>query len=184
MLLTEKAAMEKILEYVVQGNTAQINDPKFVNELKQWVRFSGDEAVRTGDGLYAATSGNKPVPRWLGSPLFNVFFTAKNENDKYATQVRSSSGIAIFISEVNDKAHWVEVGHCYERFSLQSTALDIRNAFLNQPVEVSALRPQFAAHLGITNGRPDLVVRFGRGPKMPQSLRRPVEAVLATNSLT
>jgi hypothetical protein len=26
--------------------------------------------------------------------------------------------------------------------------------------------------------RPDLVVRFGRGPKMPPSLRRPIDAVL------
>jgi hypothetical protein len=26
--------------------------------------------------------------------------------------------------------------------------------------------------------RPDLVVRFGRGPMLPRSLRRPVEAVL------
>jgi hypothetical protein len=32
--LTEKAAMEKVLEYVVEGNTAQLNDPAFVKELK------------------------------------------------------------------------------------------------------------------------------------------------------
>jgi hypothetical protein len=49
---------------------------------------------------------------------------------------------------------------------------------LNQPVEVSTLRPQFADFLGIGKRRPDLVVRFGRGPKLPASLRRPVEAVL------
>jgi len=43
---------------------------------------------------------------------------------------------------------------------------------------VSALRSQFAAHMGIGNRRPDLVVRIGRGPAMPRSLRRPVEDVL------
>ena len=75
-------------------------------------------------------------------------------------------------------AHWVEVGRCYERFSLQSTALGIRNAMVNQPVEVSALRPQLTAYLGVGSQRPDLVVRFGRGPKMPQSLRRPVHEIL------
>jgi hypothetical protein len=51
LLLTERAAMEKVLEYVVQGNTAQMNDFAFVEELKTWIRFSYDEAVRTGDGL-------------------------------------------------------------------------------------------------------------------------------------
>jgi hypothetical protein len=30
----------------------------------------------------------------------------------------------------------------------------------------------------MTGQRPDLVVRFGRGPLLPRSLRRPVEAVL------
>ena len=49
---------------------------------------------------------------------------------------------------------------------------------LNQPVEVAAPRPQFASFSGIGERRPDLVVRFGRGPKLPPSLRRPIDAVL------
>jgi hypothetical protein len=178
ILLTEKQAMESVLEYVVQGNTAQMNDQAFVEELKKWIRFSGDEAVRTGDGLYAACSGNPPSPTWLGSLLFGLFFTAKSENDKYARQVRSSAGIAIFVSDTPGLAQWMEVGRCYERFALQSAALDIRNGMLNQPVEVPTLRPRFSGFLGIGTRRPDLVVRFGRGPKLPSSLRRPVEAVL------
>jgi hypothetical protein len=178
ILLTEHAAMENVLEYVVQGNTAQMNDRAFVDELRAWIRFNGDEAVRTGDGLYAASSGNPSLPAWLGCLLFPLFFTPKSENDKYAKHVRSSAGIAVFVADAEDKAHWVEVGRCYERFALQSAALGIRNAFLNQPVEVSALRPQFAAFLGVSGRRPDLVVRFGRGPRMPQSLRRAVQAVL------
>ena len=92
--------------------------------------------------------------------------------------MRSSAGIAVFVGQTADKAHWVEVGRCYERFALQATALGIRNAFLNQPVEVAALRPPFADALGLSGQRPDLVVRFGRGPAMPRSLRRPVDAVL------
>lgn len=178
IFLTGQAALENVLDYVVQGNTAQMNDRAFVDELKAWIRFSGDDAVRTGDGLYAAASGNPSLPTWLGSPLFKLFFTPGSENDKYAKHVRSSAGIAVFVSDVEDKAHWVEVGRCYERFALQSTALGIRNAFLNQPVEVSSLRPQFAAFLGIGGRRPDLVVRFGRGKRLPSSLRRPVQAVL------
>jgi hypothetical protein len=72
----------------------------------------------------------------------------------------------------------VEVGRCYERFALQACALGIRNAFLNQPVEVAALRLPFAAALGLKGQRPDLVVRFGRGPLLPRSLRRPVDSVM------
>ena len=178
-LLTERPAMEKVLEYVVAGNTSQMNDPAFVEELKTWIRFGASEAERTGDGLFAGTTGNPAMPRWIGSRAMELFFTPKSENRRYARQIRNSAGIAVFTSEVNDKAHWVEAGRCYERFALTATALGIRNAFVNQPVEVAAIRPQFAAALGLGDQRPDLVVRFGRGPAMPLSMRRPVAAVLA-----
>ena len=178
LLLTERAAMERVLEHVVQGNTAQMADPAFVKELKTWIRFSGAEAVRTRDGLFSLTSGNPSGPTWLGSLLFDWFFTPKRENDKIAHQIRSSAGIAVFVGQAADKAHWVDVGRAYERFALQAAALGIRNAFLNQPVEVAAQRPPFADAVGLAGQRPDLVVRFGRGPLLPRSLRRPLQAVL------
>ena len=178
LLLTERAAMEQTLEVVIQGNTAQLADAAFVKELKDWIRFNGADAVRTRDGLYSVSSGNPNIPSWIGDLAFRWLLTAKGENEKYARQVRSSAGIAVFVGQTADKAHWVEVGRCYERFALQATALGIRNAFLNQPVEVEALRPPFAAALGLGGQRPDLVVRFGRGAVLPRSLRRPVEAVL------
>jgi hypothetical protein len=34
ILLTERAKMDKVLEYVIEANTKQMNDPKFVAELK------------------------------------------------------------------------------------------------------------------------------------------------------
>lgn len=178
LFLTEPQAMERTLDYVIQGNTAQLADAAFVNELKAWIRFNGTAAVRMRDGLYSVSSGNPNIPSWMGDLAFRWLLTATGENDKYARQVRSSAGIAVFAGQAADKAHWVEVGRCYERFALQATALGIRNAFLNQPVEVVALRPPFAAAMGLAGQRPDLVVRFGRGPVLPRSLRRPVEAVL------
>ena len=178
LLLTDRSAMEKVLEYVVSGNTAQINDPAFVEELKAWIRFSNDEAIRTGDGLFSRATGNPAMPRWLGSRMMGLFFTPDSENERYARQIRNSAGIAVFVSDVSDKVHWVEAGRCYERFALQATALGIRNAFLNQPVEVGSIRPQFAAALCLGKLRPDLVVRFGRGPTLPLSMRRPVQSVL------
>jgi len=179
LLLTERRAMETTLDYVVQGNIAQVADPVFVKELKTWIRFNGADAVRTRDGLYSVTTGNPNIPAWIGDRAFDWIFTAKDENDKATRQVHSSAGIAVFVGQSADKAHWVDVGRCYERFALQATALGIRNAFLNQPVEVPSLRPQFSAAIGLADQRPDLVVRFGRGPTMPSSLRRPVQSVMA-----
>jgi hypothetical protein len=179
LLLTDRPSIENVLEYVLLGNTAQMKDQAFIDELKHWIRFSDDEAIRTSDGLSTRASGNASLPRWAGSRLFDLFVTAKGENRHYAELIRSSAGLAIFVSDVSDRAHWIEAGRCYQRFALQATALGIRNSLLYQPVEVAALRPQFAEALGIGSHRPDLVARFGRGSPMPRSLRRPLDAVLA-----
>ena len=178
LLLTERPAMERVLAYVVQANTAQMADAAFVKELKAWIRFNGTDAVRTRDGLFSVSSGNPSIPTWIGDLAFGWFFTPTGENDKYARQIRSSAGIAVFVGAAADKAHWVDVGRCYERFALQATALGIRNAFLNQPVEVASVRSPFATAVGLAGQRPDLLVRFGHGPALPVSLRRPVQAVL------
>jgi len=111
--------------------------------------------------------------------MFGLFFTPKAENDKYTRQIRSSAGLAVFVGQSADKAHWVEVGRAYERFALQATSLGVRTAHLNQPIEVPALRQQFASFLGIGSMRPDLVLRFGHGPTLSPSPRRPVQSVLA-----
>lgn len=177
-LLSDPDRRERVLDLVLQGNSAQMADPAFVSELKQWIRFNDYSAVVSGDGLYAPASGNPQLPSWLGGLMFDLFFRVGSENDKHARQLRSSAGIAVFHSTADDPAHWLEVGRCYERFALQATVLGIRTAFVNQPVEVAGLRPQMATELGLGSRRPDLVVRFGYGPERPRSLRRKVGEVI------
>lgn len=180
LLLTSRPVMAQVADLVVAGNTAQMNDPAFMAELVSWIRFSAAEARASGDGLYSATSGAPVLPRWLARPMMGLFFTTDAENERYVRQVRNASGLAVFVSEQDDPAHRVEAGRCCQRFALQATVLGLRHAFLNQPVEVAALRPQLARVLGLApgRGRIDLVLRFGRGPAMPMSMRRPLSAVL------
>lgn len=178
MLLTANTQKEQVAEYVAEGNRVQFGDPRWAEELKSWIRFNARDAMRTGDGLYGPVMGSPDVPRWLGTLFMRLAFSAEHQNRKDITNIRSSAAIAVFFSDTDDKPHWIEAGRCYERLALQAAALQLRTAFINQPVEVSVLRPQFAASLGIGNCRPDLVVRIGRGPEMPRSLRRPLEQVL------
>jgi nitroreductase len=177
-MLLDRHELEEILEYVVAGNTAQMNDEAFVTELKDWIRFSDTSAVQHRDGLFAASSGNPTLPTWIGKIAFDLAFTTERENDKYQSHVRSSAGIIAFVSMHDDRQSWIRVGRCCQRFALQATALGLRHAFINQAVEVPAVRAQFADYLGIGHRRPDLLVRFGYGPELPRSLRRPVDEVL------
>ncbi len=177
-IFTDHRDLERILEFVVAGNTVQMRDEAFMTELKKWLRFSESAVVRHRDGLFSASSGNPTVPNWLGQIVFNLAFTEDSENDKYASHIRSSAGVIAFVSERDDIESWVEVGRCFQRFALQATALGLRHAHINQAVEVPEVRAQFSDYLGIGDRRPDLLVRFGYGQELPKSLRRPVEEVL------
>lgn len=179
VLITDRPQMDRVRDLVVAGNSAQIADPEFIRELKSWLRFSPREAALAGDGLFSAASGSPPLPAWLGPTLFDWVFTADAENEKYARQLRSSAGVAVFVSAKNDREHWVIAGRACQRFALQATALGMKHAFVNQPVEVPNLRPELASMVGLPGRRPDVVMRFGYGPSLPYSARRSADAVLA-----
>jgi hypothetical protein len=177
-LLTDGPSIRTIADFVAQGNVAQFDDRAFVDELIAWVRFNKSEARRLADGLSAQASGSPGVPRWLGSRFLRSRFASRKQIATDLKRVQSSAGIAIFASDHNEKAGWIDVGRSYQRFALQATALGIRNAFINQPVEVAGIRSKFASWLGLGHRRPDLVVRFGYGPQMPPSLRRPLDDII------
>jgi hypothetical protein len=171
-LITAPSERDAVTEFVIRGNGMQMDDPAFVAELRDWIRFSAEDAVATGDGLYSASSGNPTLPGWLGRRLFPLVFRKSAENEKYAAQIASSAGIAVFTADRADAEHWMRVGRSFERFALRATALGIRHAHINQPVEVPQLRRDFARWLGAPDARPDLVVRFGHAAPLPMSLRR------------
>lgn len=184
-IITDPATIQLVQDAIIQANTEQMSQPAFWEELVHWMRFNTSTAHRTGDGLHGPPTGNGniPIPQWLGKYIVKVAFNTKQENEKIKQHIQSSAGIAVFYSDIIDHhrptSRWIQVGRCYERFALTATAMGIRNAFLNQPVEDTRRRAQFARVIGLISAqhRPDLIIRFGRGPLMPYSFRRPVQDV-------
>lgn len=177
ILMTERAAIAKVTDYVLEGNSAQMRDKAFMRELVSWIRFNEADALATMDGLFSPASGNPSLPAWVARPLLRFFFTEGGENRKYREELDSAAGVVVLSADRSDKSHWIAVGRACQRFGLQATALGLKYSFVNQPVEVAALRPQFATSLGLGERRPDIVMRFGTGPNLPKSLRRPPELV-------
>lgn len=180
VLITHRSGIARVRDAVIEGNRLQMQDEAFVRELKQWIRFDAAAALRTEDGLFGAASGNPVIPDWLGQRIFPMVFTVDGETKKYRAHLDSCAGIAVFSAVRSDPRHWALVGRACQRFALQATALGIKTAFVNQPVEVAAMRAQFAEAVGFSGRRVDLVVRFGYAADLPFSLRRPVSAVLAS----
>ncbi len=175
--ITNQIDLETVLEYVNQGNLSQYADKAFLDELIHWLRFNKKEALALLDGLYSRCSGNPEVPRWLGQ-MFVASIKPQEQADTDARKLRSSSGAVLVTSASDDKSAWVRTGQVYERLALKLTSLNIKSAFLNQPIEIADVRGQFQSAIGIGNALPQLLVRFGCADPMPRSLRRSVEQVL------
>lgn len=74
---------------------------------------------------------------------------------------------------------WLAAGQAMERILLSH---GLTSSFLNQPVEVEAIRPQLAEAIGQSGKQPQLVMRFGYGPDVDHSPRDNVENLLVEPS--
>jgi hypothetical protein len=98
--------------------------------------------------------------------------------DADVKKVRSSAGTVLIASATEDRSAWVRTGQVYERLALTMTALGVRSAMHNQPMEVDRVRAQFGSAVGLGKALPQLLVRFGHAKEMPMSVRRSVERIL------
>lgn len=175
--VTTAGDVAQVQEYVRQGNLSQHGDKAFVDELIHWLRFNQRAALATRDGLYSRCSGNPEVPGWLGR-MFVAGTKPQQQAEGDAAKLRSSAGALVIASTGDSKSALVRTGQVHERLALQMTARNIKSAFLNQTIEVAALRGQFGSALGLSGVIEQLLLRFGYAPDLPRSLRRPVAQVL------
>jgi hypothetical protein len=173
----DRAGLAILSDFVHEATISQYADKPFLNELIHWLRFNKKEALASSDGLYSLCTGNPAVPRWLGQMFVNG---AKPQDmaDADVKKLHSSAGAFLITSASAGKADWVRTGQVYQRLALMMTSLNIKSAFLNQPLEVESVRSKLRTSLGLGSASPQLLVRFGYASAMPRSLRRPVEQVL------
>jgi hypothetical protein len=178
---TDAADLAALTEMVREGNRIQVQDGAFVAELMDWIRFSRAEVRRHRDGLAAPVMGMPHAPRWLGRVIMRAALTPEAQARRAAQMVRSSAGLLLFVAEHHDPTHWVRLGQAFERVALTATSRAIRHAHVNMPCEVESVRADLAGWLGLPAGeQPLLLLRFGYGPAMPRSPRRPLADVLDT----
>lgn len=177
-LLVERDRIDRVVDDVTRGNLIQLGDPAFRHELVSWIRFSPRAALHSGDGLAGRTTEQPSVPTVIGTALQRLLISAKTQTRQDEERLRSSAGVAAFVTAGDDPPAWVAAGRAYQRFALQAEAIDVRTAMVNQPIEVAALRPGFERWLGLDEREHvQLLVRFGHGKRRPYSLRRPEQEV-------
>lgn len=172
---TAPAERHSIAELIAEGDRAQMADPGFRGELAAWVR-SRHAASR--DGMSGAAFGMPDMLSFMGAMAIRRFDMGAGQAAHDMALAENSPALGVLTTPGDTPLDWLRAGEALSRAILALTAAGLKHSYLNQPIEVPALRPKLASLLG-TREYPQMLMRAGHGPDITPSVRRPLEEVLA-----
>jgi hypothetical protein len=168
------ATRHAIAELVAEGDRRQFADAAFRHELAVWMR-ARHGASR--DGMSGSAFGMPDVATSAAALVVRSFDLGAGQAARDQALADGSPVLAVLASEGDGPADWLAAGQAMQRALLAVTAGGFTASFLNQPIEVAALRPRLAQVVGAA-GMPQILMRIGRAPKPVPAARRPVRDVL------
>ena len=173
--VADAAAKARVAELVAEGDRAQFADQCFRRELAAWIR---SHRLGSRDGVSGAGFGMPDALSALGALVVRTFDLGDRVAAGDRDRIAAGSPCLLALASPDDKPpRWLETGRALSHVLLLLTADGFTAAYLNQPIEVEALRPRLRAALGLT-GTPQLLLRAGRGPAVAPAARRPLDEVL------
>ena len=172
--LQDKKMRESIADYVAQANRVQISDKKFRDELSSW---SSSTPRGRRDGMPGYATGAAFVLTYAGQFLFRTFRFADWQARRDRNLVIDAPALLLLGTDEDSPRHWLNTGQALEAIALRGCLEGIWVAFLNQPIEVSALREYLRKEFDM-KGHPQLLIRMGYGPSGGHTPRRPLQEVL------
>ncbi|WP_118856529.1 Acg family FMN-binding oxidoreductase [Sphingomonas mesophila] len=173
-IIAEAERREVIGELIAQGDRAQFADPAFRRELGHWVR---SRRSRRGDGMSGANFGLPDRLSRAGGLVVRLVDMGKGIAAKDRTLAAQAPALLAIATPGDTARDWLVAGITHAELLLEVTAAGLTAAYMNQPIEVPALRPRLRHSAGL-RGIPQLLLRIGSGPTVPPAARRPLEAVL------
>jgi len=171
-LETVVGAKEKreIAALIAEADRMQWADPSWRRELAQWMH-----PRRSGDGLVIAG---------LTAPLTHAIVRSFDRGGGVAARDREladgSPVLAVLGTERDRPRDWIAAGEALQAVLLTAQAHGLQASFMNQPIQVAALRPRLQSLLAHA-GQPQLLIRLGHPAEVaPATPRRPLAEVLET----
>lgn len=170
---TDASLRSAVADLVAAGDRAQGADHAFRRELAAWMR-PNDDGSRDGMpgyafGLSRNTSRVAPVLlRWLP--------WGRTQAARDRALALEAPVLAVLGTNGDMPRDWMAAGQALQLSLLLATAQGLSASFLNQPVQVPALRARLRALLGST-GHPQLVLRMGYAAQARPTPRRSVKEV-------
>lgn len=172
--LDTQAARHEVALLVAEGDRIQMADPAFRHELATWMR---PRHGASRDGMSGASFGLPDLLSSAAALVVRTFDLGAGQAAHDRALAEGSPALAVLATPGDAAPDWLAAGDALQRLLLSLTAGGFTASFLNQPIEVVALRPRLAAVARLA-GMPQMLLRIGRGPKPVPAARRPVQEVL------
>jgi nitroreductase len=159
-----------------------------------WLQLATNEAVAADDGSEERTAERR---RWVGgdrrfdgvpasvlgplaaggTTVVRDLAATPADEARIVADFEREPQMALLATRYDGPLEWLRAGQAMERVLLEATLHGVSTSLLNQAIEHIGLRWQINDPLGPWN-RPQAVIRFGYGPPVPPTPRRPIADVL------
>ena len=173
-VVTDPEQKRIVGDLVAQADLQQRTNVKLCEEVEAWMDSGAEAPVDPSRPLAAPRPvvGTTSVLEWGGEKA-----------DFVEEEVVRSPAIVVISAASDHRVSWLKAGQALSRLLLTATVHDLSASFLNQAVEVPAIREKLAALIG--KPYPQLVIRIGypRGHALAPISRQSVDEKIVTHAL-
>ncbi len=163
-----------VADLIAEGDRQQWQDESFRRELASWTHSS--RQMRR-DGIPGYAKGVSETAAYAGPNVLRTFDMGNGEAAKDHEIAMASPALVVLGTDADTPAAWLAAGQALERILLRARAAGVWASYLNQPIEIPALRTQLSRLLD-GFGYPQLLLRLGYGPDVRPTPRRRVSEVI------
>lgn len=160
---------------VAEADEIQFAAAPFRRELALWMHHSRTSSL---DGMPGYALGLKELSSLVAPLIVRTFDMGHGVAARDEQLALHSPVLAVLSTPTDDEVHWMRAGQALSAVLLRAAASGLAASYLNQPVEVGALRTRVASLAMIEGHQPQVVLRLGFAPPARHTPRRPAEDVV------
>jgi len=172
--VTDGGLRSVVAGLIADGDRLQWADSAFRRELAAWMR-PNDGAAR--DGMPGYAFGMSALVSRLAPAVLPWVPGGRAQATRDRALALEAPLLAVLGTAGDGPRDWLAAGQALQRTLLIAAAHGMSASFLNQPIQLPALRSRLRALIGGT-GFPQVVLRMGYGPQAVPTPRRAVCDVL------
>jgi len=173
-ILRSEQARYALADLVAEADRRQWASKRFRLELAAWVHAN---RTASRDGIPGYAQGVDDLMSYAGPLVVRTFDMGEGQAAKNRELATGSPVLAVLGTNGDAPREWLATGQALARVLLRARIEDVWASFLNQPIEIAALRQNLPHTIGHA-GFPQLILRLGFGPDVRPTPRRLVDEVL------